>query len=866
MKPERFQLDNGMTVILYEDHTAPVVAMQMWVAVGSADETELEAGLAHLHEHMLFRGTESRGVGEIARQIESVGGTINAWTSYDQTVYYIVTASRFGEIALEILADAIAHSTFDSQELQRELEIIQEEIKEGEDLPSMVLAEALFREAFTRHPYGRPIIGTQESVSSFTREAVLDFYRRWYRPPFMTLVIAGDFQAEPLKGQIDRLFGILGGGSGDRPGREPEPPQTETRVTVQFRDVQESQLSVAFHVPGLAHQDIPALELLTILLGQGESSILFRELKRNQMLATDVYSYLYTPHQPGILIAGASFPGGEEPQDPLEVLGALLREIFKTRHLPVTRADLERAKTMLESETVYEIETVQGRASRMGYFQVVAGDLSFEPRFFETAARVTPQQLLEVARQYLRPENMTVGLLLPERMREGFDPNVIPDLARESFQHALQLEAPPSLVADAHGIVRHRFPNGLTLLVQEDHSVPLVAVRAVLPGGVRFENKDNNGIHNFLADLLTSGTETRSSQEIAHQIESMAGALAGFSGRSSVGMQMVVLSRYFDGAFDLLADCLMHSQFPPEEVERIRRDVLAELEAQQDDLAGSAFRQMLRVLFRGHPLQLDLLGTRASVERFEQSDFSAYYQEHFHPGRLVLAIVGDVTASHVIESAARAFPLTETAEPLRADLPPLVPPVREQVTSTRERQQAHIVLGFQSVGLDHPDRWPLEVLCAILSAQGGRLFNEMRERQSLAYSVGATCQPGLDGGYLAVYVATSPEKIEEAVASLEREIRLLHQEEVSAEELERAQHFLVGQREISLQRAAARAAHLGFDEAYGLGYDDFYRFPERILGVTATDILRVARQYLLLEQGVLSLVRPTFIPEPPETH
>src|SRR6476661_7256721 len=190
--PLRYQLPNGLTVVLQQNHASKVVAFQAWVGVGSADEPPELAGIAHVFEHMLFKGTARRRVGQIAHEVEAAGGEINAWTSFDQTVYHLVLASRFFDTGLDILADALQNSSFDPVELERELKVVLEEVKQGEDNPARVATQALFSTAYARHPYRRPVIGYEKTVAQVTRKRLLDFFQRWYLPNNMTLVVVGD--------------------------------------------------------------------------------------------------------------------------------------------------------------------------------------------------------------------------------------------------------------------------------------------------------------------------------------------------------------------------------------------------------------------------------------------------------------------------------------------------------------------------------------------------------------------------------------------------------------------------------------------------------------------------------------------------
>src|SRR5688572_13755566 len=241
----RARLDNGLTVLLHESRAAPVVAFQAWIGVGSADETADEAGIAHVFEHMLFKGTERRGVGRIAQEIEAAGGDINAWTSFDQTVYHLVLASRYFDTGLDILADAVQRSSFDPQELERELNVVLQEIKQGEDSPSRVTTQLLFSTAFTEHPYRRPVIGSAESVKQLTRERLIDFFHRWYVPNNITLVVVGNFDSAAARAKVEAAWGGAARRELSRLQRL-EPPQTETRAVVGWRDVRETHVSLAF--------------------------------------------------------------------------------------------------------------------------------------------------------------------------------------------------------------------------------------------------------------------------------------------------------------------------------------------------------------------------------------------------------------------------------------------------------------------------------------------------------------------------------------------------------------------------------------------------------------------------------------------
>ncbi len=312
----KYELDNGLTVILEENHASTVVSVNVWVKTGSACEAEGEYGLAHVHEHMLFKGTEKRDVGEIARVIESSGGDINAFTSFDETVYYVVIASRFLDTALDVLSDAMQNSTFDPGELDKELEVVVEEIRRGQDSPGRNISEKMFGTAFTEHPYGRPVIGSIESVRSFTREGILEFYKKWYSPENIVLVIVGDFNTADVEGKIEETFGKLDRKEVAECVIRNEPAQKEMRAFLMDKPLQEGYFSFAYHIPNASNEDTPVMDVLSNILGGGESSRLYRNVKEEKGIVNNIYAYSFTPKYEGILAVG----GGLDPAKTKEAL------------------------------------------------------------------------------------------------------------------------------------------------------------------------------------------------------------------------------------------------------------------------------------------------------------------------------------------------------------------------------------------------------------------------------------------------------------------------------------------------------------------------------------------------------------------
>jgi len=858
----RYRLDNGLTVLMAPNRAAPVVALQAWVGVGAADEVRRNVGIAHVFEHMLFKGTARRGVGEIAQDVEAAGGEINAWTTFNQTVYHVVLASRYFDTALDVLADALQNSAFDPRELEREREVILEEVKQGHDDPSRNVAQALFSTAYARHPYRRPVIGSADSVRRLTRERLLDFFNTWYVANNITLVVSGDFDPAPTQTAIASAFRGLRSADVPRKRRR-EPRQTAPRATIVTQDVREAQFAVGFHIPEMRHPDTAPLDVLAVALGQGESSRLHTRVRRDRELVSGVYSYAHSLRDPGLFVVGATL----QPDDVDAAVRESMIEAFRVSHRELDDSELDKARRVIEADAIYQEETAQGAARKYGFYELVAGNAEYEREYLQLVRKTTVADVREAAERYLRPENMTISALLPDTpslarapRREARGKRLLAVAEKAAAQAAKKYATPIRPISPHDELVRDVLPNGLRVIVKRDPSVPVVAMRAVWVGGLRVESAQDNGINHLLASLITRGCGDRTADEISAAVDDMAGVLSGFSGRNSFGIRGEWLSEDWDAGFALMADCLLDPRFPHVEYLRERRRVLEELSVRESNPGHAAFRLFAETLYRKHAYRRDVLGTSKSITKITRKQVAEYYERSYPMSEMVLSVVGDVDPERVLRRVHETF----------GDVPKRKPRVRKivqedffagpkgprEVYRYLDRQQAHLVIGFPGTTLDDPDRYALEVLTAILSGQGGRLFLELRDRQGLAYRVGAFAVEGIDPGYLAVYIACSPDKLGAAHAGIQEELRKVVEQEVPADEVERAIRYLVGTHAISLQRRSSVASAIAFHEVYGLGFDEYSRYAAAVEAVTPADVQRVAAEVIDWDVAVVATVKP----------
>lgn len=863
----RYQLENGLTVVFEEQHTAKVAAFQVWVRAGSADEREDQAGLAHLHEHMLFKGTARRGPGEIAQSIEAHGGEINAWTSFDQTVYHTVMASQFARMGLDVLADAVRSSAFDREELAREIEVVCEEIKRSTDAPGRRASRDLFSTAYQQHPYLRPVIGWEQTVRSFSREKVLEFYERHYTPKNMVLAIVGDLTEQQVRAWVQELFG----GDWGRPYAGPvkraqETARTGRRFLLRPDDVKEAYLNVAFPICSVNDEDTPALDVLSMIVGQGDASRLSLEVKRKRRLVNEVHTYAYTPKDPGIFTLSMTLP-----PDALEpAMTEALRVLMQLKTSPVPADELATVKAIVEAEAVYQRESVQGLARKLGFYEAGAGGIEQEARYYEKVAGLTPEVLQQVAQKYLDLSKATVTGLIPQAVKftekdanDVLDvvaketPSVPPERKRAKAEGSTPLRVTSGHTRADGKLIVETLPSGCKVVIKPESAVPLFAVRAAVQGGLRYETVRNNGISTLLARTMTRGTQSHEAEEISHLIDDLAGSLSATAGRNSITVRGEFLSKHFHRAFDLFTEVLTRPTFPEGELERERALLLQDIATREDKPSGLAFDLFHRTLFEHHPYRMQVAGEKESVSAITRANLVDWHGKYLDPSQLTLAFVGDVKVDEVMELCNRAFGKSFGKAARAPQVLPEVKPSAPRLSKKElKRAQTHLVLGFRGAKIDDPWRRALEVLSTVLSGQGGRLFIELRDKRSMAYSVSSYTVEGIDPGYFAVYMGTSPEKVDAALEGIRTELTRLRDEKITPAELDRARQHMIGTHEIGLQRNGARAALLALDVCYGLPLDEFERYAETVNAVTAEEVQKAAQDVIDFNASALAVVGP----------
>ncbi len=370
---KKYQLKNGLKVLLIESHKSPVVSIQMWVKTGSADEGKKEEGISHFIEHLVLKGTDKFKVGEIASTVEGSGGELNAYTSFDQTVFYVTISSHFTDVGLDVISQMMGYPTFDPKEIDNEREVVIEEIKRGEDSPQRQISQMLFSTAYKKHAYKVPVIGYAKNIKTVSAKKIKDYFHSRYAPKNMFLVVAGDFKSAEMKKKVETFFGGFKDYKIKKIKRAKEPVQKKVQVQVKETPFQEALSYIAFKAPNVKHKDVTGLEVLALIFGQGDSSRLVKELRINAPIVNSTGAFAFTPQDDGLVAVSASL----DPNNLKDYYEKLKQEMAKMIQEPPSNEELQKAITNLASEQVYSLESVDGLARKAGSLEFYMGDPNY---------------------------------------------------------------------------------------------------------------------------------------------------------------------------------------------------------------------------------------------------------------------------------------------------------------------------------------------------------------------------------------------------------------------------------------------------------------------------------------------------------
>lgn len=832
---ERHVLANGLTLVQRPDFSSEVVSVQVWVKTGSIHESDLiGSGLSHYLEHMLFKGTERRDGKAISREVHAMGGSINAYTTFDRTVYYIDGPSTAFADIVDVLSDLVLHSTLPEEEVLRERDVILREIDMGLDDPDRQLMQAMFRTAFQRHPYREPVIGHRDLFERVTADELRRYYEACYVPNNMTVSVVGAVTPDECMQAIEASFGAVPRGRLAPTRIEAEPVQLAPRQEDILGDYNVFRGAMGFKVPHLSHPDSPKLDALAHALGGGESSLLWDRLRNKRKLVHYVDCRNWNPGEIGLLMISYVC----DPERGAEVEAAIHELLAEVIAKGFERDVVEKACRQALSSEINGRKTMSGQATRLGIGEVVIGDINFGRRYLNRLRNVGNADLQAVAEKYLVDSNLSEVTLGPES-KAGSD-----SAASEELLTLVPFE-------------QVEFDSGARLLLQQDTRLPKVHLRAVLLGGPLYEAEGQRGISSLMVELLTKDTEVRDAEAISELVDSIGASFSATCGNNTISLALEVLPGDLGLAVEILTDALTRPTFSEDTFETERQAQIANLKEEKDEILDYGFHHLREHFFEKHPFAFGPDGRIEDLEQLRREDVVAQYKELVRAGNLILSVTGDFDRDHLLSQLKPLLSSELSAQAFEPkSLPARVASGPKDLKEVMEREQAVVLQAYPDAGIQDEDYAISEVLNELFSGMSSQLFERVREDQGMAYYVGSTRVIGQKGGMFVFYAGTHPSQADQVLEEIDIEIDRVAEGKVTSEELARCRTRLKAARPMGRQTIGARAMHAALQLCYGLPLNDDAEHADKLDAIDAEQLAQFARSKFAPSNKVRLIVGP----------
>lgn len=834
------RLKNGLTVHIIRDSRFPLVCTRLFVGTGSANETAEQAGISHVLEHMVFKGTEKRPKGQVARDVESLGGYLNAATSFDKTWFITDMPAKHWKTGMDVVKDMAFHPSLDPAELEAEKNVIVSELKGGDDTPTRRLFEDLQVAGLAHTVYGRPIIGFEKTIRAVTADDLRAYIRTWYQPQNMMLLVAGDIDPKAVLAHAEELFGDL---KNDTILPEPAPVQLEgaaggPRVEVTYGPWNKVYLGIALPAPALGDQRSIDLDVLAYALGGDGTSQFYRKYRYEKQLVDSISVGNMSLNRAGLFYMVAQLDA-----DKVEPFWQeFTRDLAALDAGKITPDVIERARFNYEDGMDRASETLDGLTSRKATVQFELGGPQGEANVRHVLAAVDSARLRQAQDLWLRPDQVRVRVLAPEKAK-------LPDLDA-ILQHNWPAPAVErqKAAAAAEKVGKREIVDlgqGRTVILQPDRTIPYVSLEILRPGGNALLKPADQGLAQLTAATLTDGCGTRDLDAMERFVAERAASLSASAGVQSFTVSLTGPARFNADYFALLGDLLHKPTFAEKDVRRQADTLKAALVRRQDNPMSFMGSKINGFLFPGgQPYGFDGLGTTENQDRFGPGDVQAFWkQQNAQPW--ILSVAGDFDREKVL-AFARSLPVPTAPA---VDVPqPTWGADKRLPLSLPGRQQAHLLLAFHAVPLDHPDAPALMLLESVLSGQSGLLFNKLRDEQGLGYTVTAFYRSLPEAGFMAFYIGTTPRNLDVARQGFSGIIKDIKTDLLPAELLAKGLNRMEGSYYRGRQSLGARADEAASERLLGQPQDFQKRLLEKAAKVTPEQLREVARKYVLVDK------------------
>ena len=832
-----YNLPNGMRAILIEKHANPVVASMIYVKAGSKYETDFNNGITHFLEHLLFDGTKNQSRIDITETIENKGGYINAFTQKDLTAYMVVMPKEFIQVGIKTQADMLFGSIFPEAELSKERKIVIEEIKKEKDNVEEQVSDFFESQVFANTPYARPVLGCENIISTITKDEIIDYYHTYYKPNNMIALVIGDFDADEMLGLLQENFGDI--------SPQVLPPKSKNdysapkEIVVKQKELptKNCYVNICFDGPLYSNPDFYAFDVLSKILGGEQSSPLNRTLIGGQRsLATQVSVDLDMQEEFTKLKIYIMTDSTEKVEAILRTTSQVLDLFSQT---PPQKDKLNGILVSAKTED-YLLE------ERLHFFGMVkAGTIvnagyDFLENYIPHLEKVQPKDVQRVAKRYLYQAPYIAIVNTP-----------------------LNTAVEEEQTKPASTYKQETLENGLTVIVKSNPDSKVLAINILGKDRCAMEPQGKEGIADFVNRMLPRGTKNRTAEKISSDLASIGAKITNvdnpyipyddrYTTKSYTFFRFEGIDDYADRGIVILSDIIKNPDFPEEEIEKTKSEVMGLLGMQSGSTYQTTRNLFHLELFKNHPFAKTINGNRKTIATISREDLVGFYSNFYSPNNIIMTIVTSIPAEEMTNKIKQHFGNMQKVNFAPIEIPkPTKPLSPSKVTQKMQKEQVYIYLGNLLPGIQDPDMPAIEVMNEILSS---RLAQELREKQGLAYSVGSSANFERGFGWFTVSIGTRPQNYQTALNGILEEMRKMKQGQFDSGETEKAKNSIWGSMLMGRLSRINQAHYMGVYEFEGVGYDFDEEYIGKIRGVTSEQIKQAAVKYLDAENYVLAVV------------
>ncbi|MBQ7585423.1 MAG: insulinase family protein [Desulfovibrionaceae bacterium] len=840
------RLPNGLTVYIFKDTRFPLVLTRLYVQTGSANETLDQAGISHVLEHMVFKGTKLRPKGQVAKEVEALGGYLNAATSFDRTWYITDMPKEHWKTGLEVVYDMAFQAVLDPKELEAEKDVIVSELQGGEDNPGHKLFEELQTGALEHSVYGRPIIGYEPTIRKVTSEALAKYRDYWYQPENMQLLIAGDIDPKEVMEHVHKLFDHMQNTHSFKAIKpiDVTTAASEKRVVVKYGPWKKVYLGLGFPAPELKDIRSTDLDVLCYLLGGDGTSRFYKTYKYEQQLVESIDVGNMSLGRGGLLFVDVCLDVNK-----VEAFWeAFTKDLASLKAKDFSDDSLKRAILNLEDSFERAGETLNGLVGKRSNMQFLLGGPQAETNLLERIRGITREQLDKALKTWFDPRRVCVRVLAPQGCK-------LPDLAAilaknwkiDSKDQALNLKL---MQGEEEQLT---LDNGCKIVFLPDTKAPYISLNWTILGGNALLEEKEQGLSHLTAALLSDGAGDLDAQGLERYLAERAGSLNCSSNRQTFSLKLEGPSKYTEDFLKLLNLLWSKPTFAAKEFDREQKNLLAALSRLEDQPLKYLFSNLRNYVYKNHCYGFEDLGTKESLSNFKVEDVKNYWlKQQKQPW--VLSVAGSFNKEAMLDFA-KNLAKNPLGKPLEVKTPELASP-KELSWHLKGRSQAHLVKLFPTVPALHEDTPALMLLSSILSGQSGLLFSSMRDQEGLGYTVTAFTRSLPKTGWLVFYIGTVADKLKSADEGFKRTIEELIAKPLDPKLLENGVNRMRGSYVREHQKLESRAEEAAQNAI--LNYPSHFRkvLLDKAAKVTPEELWQVAKKYLIIPKAYTATLEP----------